>query len=247
MLGPVQDRARGREPERAGSHAASATTSAMRGRTPRRSGRPRGPARRARRPAPRRAAPGCRDRSCGARGRARRGTGRSVSHCQSMPSCRAVPGMSSTASITSTRKSSAPGPHRREADPAVAHDGGGDAVVGRRRHLRIPDRLAVVVGVDVDPAGCHEGTVGVDLAAASPVDRADLDDLVAVDGDIGGAGRRARPVDDVPAPDHEIVHGFPFVVSDRSAVRTGSHMMHLPYQSPSSERTAFEAGRARCS
>ena len=32
-----------------------------------------------------------------------------VSHCQSMPSCSAVPGMSSTASMTSIRKSSEPG------------------------------------------------------------------------------------------------------------------------------------------
>ena len=39
------------------------------------------------------------------RSRGRRGTRRSVSHDQSMPSCSAVPGMSSTASISSMRKS----------------------------------------------------------------------------------------------------------------------------------------------
>ena len=41
----------------------------------------------------------------------------------------------------------------READAAVAHDDGRDAVPRRRRHLGVPRRLAVVVGVDVDEAG----------------------------------------------------------------------------------------------
>ena len=101
------------------------------------------------------------------------------------------------------------GADRGEADPAAAHDRGGDAVVRGRGHLRVPDRLAVVVGVDVDPAGGDERAVGVDLLAAALVHAADGDDLVAVDGDVGGAGRRSRPVHDGSAPDHEIMHGSP--------------------------------------
>ena len=44
------------------------------------------------------------------------------------------------------------GPHRREADAAVAHDHGRDAVPRRRREQRVPGDLAVVVRVHVDPA-----------------------------------------------------------------------------------------------
>ena len=58
------------------------------------------------------------------------------------------------------------GRDRREADAAVAHHHGGDAVPARRRELRVPGGLAVVVGVDVDEAGRDERAVGVDLARA---------------------------------------------------------------------------------
>ena len=50
--------------------------------------------------------------------------------------------------------------HGREADAAVAHHDGGDAVPRRRRELAVPRGLAVVVGVDVDEAGRHERAVG---------------------------------------------------------------------------------------
>src|SRR4051794_41656578 len=43
------------------------------------------------------------------------------------------------------------GPRRREADSAVAHHHGGDAVPAGGADLRVPRDLAVVVGVDVDP------------------------------------------------------------------------------------------------
>ena len=44
------------------------------------------------------------------------------------------------------------GLHRREADAAVAHHDGRDAVPARRREHRVPGDLAVEVGVDVDEA-----------------------------------------------------------------------------------------------
>ena len=52
--------------------------------------------------------------------------------------------------------------HRREPDAAVADDHGGDAVPARRRELRVPGGLAVVVRVHVDEAGGDEQPVGVD-------------------------------------------------------------------------------------
>ncbi len=97
-----------------------------------------------------------------------------VSQPQVMPSASAVPGMSSTPSISWISQSSRLGPHRREADPAVAHHDGGHAVPGRRGEQRVPGDLPVVVGVDVDEAGRHQQAFGVDRAprpAAPPRSR----------------------------------------------------------------------------
>jgi len=57
-------------------------------------------------------------------------------------------------------------PHRREADAAIAHDDGGDAEARRRPQPLIPSRLAIVMGVDVDPAWRDELAFGVDLLTA---------------------------------------------------------------------------------
>ena len=56
------------------------------------------------------------------------------------------------------------GPARREADAAVAHHRGRDAVRRRRRHAVRPDGLTVVVGVQVDEPGGDEQAGRVDLA-----------------------------------------------------------------------------------
>ena len=80
-----------------------------------------------------------------------------------MPSCSAVPGMSSIASINSIRNASPPG-GPGEADATVPHHCRGDAVVDRRTHHGIPGGLAVVVGVHVDPTGGDERPVGLNLA-----------------------------------------------------------------------------------
>ena len=58
------------------------------------------------------------------------------------------------------------GAHRGEADAAVAHHDGGDAVPGGGAEDGVPAGLAVVVGVDVDPAGRDDEALGVDLAPA---------------------------------------------------------------------------------
>ena len=144
-------------------------------------------------------------------GRARRGTRGSVSQPHWMPAVSAAPGMSSTPSISPMSHSWRSGGHRREADAAVAHHDGGDAVPARRRELLVPGGLAVVVGVDVDEAGRDERAVGVDLLAAAAVDRPDLGDDAVGDGDVGGAGRRAGAVDDGAPSDDEVVcgHGPP--------------------------------------
>ena len=57
------------------------------------------------------------------------------------------------------------GAGRGEAHPAVARHDGGHAVPGARRQHLVPGGLAVVVGVDVDPARRDERPVGVDGAS----------------------------------------------------------------------------------
>ena len=75
----------------------------------------------------------------------------------------------------------------READAAVAHDHGGDAVPDRRREQRVPGDLAVVVRVHVDEPGRDHEAGGVDLLATGLVDGAHRGDAAVVDGDVGRA------------------------------------------------------------
>src|SRR5207248_2182805 len=72
-----------------------------------------------------------------------------------------------------------------------------------------PGDLAVVVRVHVDPAGCHNRAVGVDLAHARAGDVADLGDDAVVDGDVTGAGGSTGAVDNGSAADDEVVHWLP--------------------------------------
>ena len=81
------------------------------------------------------------------------------------------------------------GPHWCEPDTAVTHDHGGDAVPARRREVRVPGDLTVVVRVDVDEAGCHEMTGGVDdlvgLGVAQRALGVDAGDEAVAHGDVG--------------------------------------------------------------
>ena len=102
------------------------------------------------------------------------------------------------------------GPRRREADAAIAHHHGGDAVPARRREFAVPGRLAVIVGMDIDEAGRHQRAGRVDLAPARPGPAAGLGDAPAIDRDIAGEGLASRAVDDRAAANDQIVHGgFP--------------------------------------
>ena len=101
------------------------------------------------------------------------------------------------------------GPHRGEADAAVAHHGGRDAVPARRGQLDVPGRLAVVVGVDVDEAGRDEGAVGVELATAAP--STSPTSVMTPSSMATSAVRAGEPgaVDHSTGADDEIVHGPP--------------------------------------
>src|SRR5262249_56019007 len=83
----------------------------------------------------------------------------------------------------------------READPAVAEDQGGDAVPARRRQVRIPGRLAVVVRVHVDEAGRDDEAPRVERVARRSGHDTHGGDPGAVDGDVGAARGIAGPGD----------------------------------------------------
>ena len=97
--------------------------------------------------------------------------------------------------------------HGREAHTAVAQHDGRDAVGGRRLEGVVPRDLAVVVGMEIEEAGGDDRAVGVDLPAAPSVDRTDLDDGVAVDGDVAGERRGSGAVDDGAASNDDVEHG----------------------------------------
>ena len=85
----------------------------------------------------------------------------------------------------------------READAAVTHDHGGDAVPDRRGEQRVPGDLPVVVGVDVDEAGRDREAGGVELLTTGLVDGAHRGDAAVVEGDVARRrtyhpGRRSR-------------------------------------------------------
>ena len=100
--------------------------------------------------------------------------------------------------------------HRREADAAIAHHRRGDAVPARGLQARIPGRLAVIVGVDVDEARRDQQALGVDLLGALARHLADRGDLAVLDRDVGLARAAARAVGHRAAADDQIVvrHGF---------------------------------------
>ena len=85
---------------------------------------------------------------------------------------------------------------RREGEPAVAGEHGGDAVPRRRRRGRLEVQLGVVVGVDVDEPGGDVEPVGVDdPCAASPSTPPTSAIRPSRDADVGGAAGRAGAVD----------------------------------------------------
>src|SRR5690606_41307970 len=78
---------------------------------------------------------------------------------------------------------------------AVAHDRRGDAVPGRRTQVWIPRGLAIVMGMNVYPAGCHEAASGVDFPSTCPCPAACLRYDAVGYGHIASVGSFTRPID----------------------------------------------------
>ena len=95
------------------------------------------------------------------------------------------------------------GPAGGEADAAVAHHRRRHTVGGRRCHAVRPDRLAVVVGMQIDEARRDEQTGCIDLPDGVVVNRADRRDDTVGDGDVAGVRVAAEAVNDGAVADDE--------------------------------------------
>ena len=103
------------------------------------------------------------------------------------------------------------GPAGREAHTAIAHQHRGDAMAGGGRETLVPRRLPVVVRVDVDEARRHREPLGVDLLAPSAAHTTDGDDPPILHRDVGRARLAAAAIEHGAAAHHEVelrCHGF---------------------------------------
>jgi len=98
------------------------------------------------------------------------------------------------------------GSGRRKTNAAVAHHNRGDSMPARGTHLRVPSNLAVVMRVNVYPAGQHREARSVDLALASANNDAHFGDDSVIDSNVTHEGWRPGAVDDVSASDHDVMH-----------------------------------------
>ena len=111
-----------------------------------------------------------------------------------------------------------------EADSAIPHDRGGDAVVGRGQHGIVPRNLPVIMGVNVDEAGRDERAVGSDFTRGGGGDLADFGNHAAADPDVGAESRAPRAINHFPASDDDIQHchlSLGLLVKDCMTVRKG--------------------------
>ena len=109
------------------------------------------------------------------------------------------------------------GSNWRETNPAVAHHRRGHAMPRRWLHVAVPDRLAVVVGVDVDESGCDQRAISVDLPGPRAAHVPDLGDSPADDRDIGTEGLAPAAVGYHARPHYQVVLAHRKILSALSA------------------------------
>src|SRR4029453_18737975 len=95
---------------------------------------------------------------------------------------------------------------RGDRKAAVPHDDRRDAMPGRRARGRIPEELAVVVGVDVDETRREREPRAVDLARAALGDATEAGDPAARHGEVAADRLLAAAVTEERAPDDDIGH-----------------------------------------
>ena len=96
--------------------------------------------------------------------------------------------------------------HRGKAYPAIAEHGGSYTVPRRWRQDRIPRRLPVIVGMHIDPPGCYQGAVRIDLPMSGADVSAGDRDAPAVDREVSRVSRTARAIDDGAITNDCVMH-----------------------------------------
>ena len=78
--------------------------------------------------------------------------------------------------------------------------------------MRIPGHLTVVMGVDINKAGCHRQTTRVDLFACLAFHLPHRHDSAIAHRDVAFHGRRPAAVDNQTTPNDQVIHGrHPFI------------------------------------
>ncbi len=95
---------------------------------------------------------------------------------------------------------------RGDAEPAVASDHGRDTVRRGWAERRVPERLSVVVGVQVDESGSNDEIFGVDRAGCDAVELPDGHDAAVAHTHVGAAARAGGAINDGAAGDGQIEH-----------------------------------------
>ena len=133
-----------------------------------------------------------------------------VSHFQSTPCSSAASGMPSTLRHHPAQVVGVAVVQRREREPAVAADHGGDAVHARRARGGVPEELRVVVRVRVDePGRDHEAGRRRSRRWRRSSIVADGDDAPVGDPDVGDHARAPGAVDHGRALDDLVEHWVP--------------------------------------
>ena len=95
----------------------------------------------------------------------------------------------------------------RQRESAVAAEHRGDTVLQRRARRRVPEQLRVVVGVQVDEAGCERLPFRINGFRGQVIHIADRDDQSVLHPDIAAPGGSAGAVDDLGIANQKIEHG----------------------------------------
>ena len=100
------------------------------------------------------------------------------------------------------------GPCRREAEPALADGHRGLPEPPVEGGVRVPVKLGVVVGMEVDGARRHDTSAGIELGGGAGRNvSADLGDPSILDSQVGAVAGHAGPFDDRAAADYEVILG----------------------------------------
>ena len=97
---------------------------------------------------------------------------------------------------------------RGEADAAIAEKHGCHAMPGGRRQHRVPGGLTVIMGVNINPTWRYKQTFRINFALAGANFTTNLNELVAVNGNVAKEALCARSINDRATANDDIMHAL---------------------------------------